>query len=91
MIGAANIPSEWVKPLNDTLNTAVSGLGNVKISELAHRTLKAIKLSRVGKNPLTNALTALKAINPVEVRERGTISITLDSSITHHFSFRPVS
>ena len=46
MIGAASIPFEWVSPLNDVLNTAVSGLGKVKISELANRTLKAMKLHR---------------------------------------------
>ncbi len=44
MIGVTGIPFEWISPLNDVLNTAISGLGRVRISELANRTLKAMKL-----------------------------------------------
>jgi len=43
VVGASGLPAEWTRPLNDTLLTAVSGMGTVSISELARRTLKARK------------------------------------------------
>ncbi|MBQ8210425.1 MAG: ADP-ribosylglycohydrolase family protein [Clostridia bacterium] len=36
------IGEEWTKPLNDTLHTSIFGIGTVKISELAEKTLKHI-------------------------------------------------
>ena len=43
MVGASGLPVEWIKPLNDTLVTAISGVGTISISELAERTLRACK------------------------------------------------
>jgi len=40
MVGASGIPKEWWEPLNDTLHTALSGVGVVRISEIASRTLR---------------------------------------------------
>lgn len=44
MRGASNLPREWVEPLNDRLATALSGLGEIRISELAKRTAKCLSL-----------------------------------------------
>lgn len=44
MLGASNLPQDWVKPLNDRLATALSGLGELSIRELAERTLKCLLL-----------------------------------------------
>ena len=40
MLGAANLPSEWIAPLNDTLETGVAGYHRVRISDLAAETLR---------------------------------------------------
>lgn len=40
ILGASNIPEEWTAPLNDTLESALVGFGENRISELATRTLK---------------------------------------------------
>jgi len=37
------IPEYWYKPLNDTLNTSIFGVGTVKISERAKQTMKHIQ------------------------------------------------
>lgn len=42
MLGVEKIPEEWIKPLNDRLATALSGLSILHISQLADRTLKLI-------------------------------------------------
>lgn len=42
--GCTSIPDEWTKPLNNTLHTSVFGIGTVKISTLAEKTLKHIAL-----------------------------------------------
>jgi ADP-ribosylglycohydrolase len=44
MLGARNLPREWVEPLNDRLATALSGIGEVRISELARRTARCVHL-----------------------------------------------
>lgn len=41
--GAKNLPSKWIKPLNDTLQSFVPGFNIVKISELAKRILHLLK------------------------------------------------
>ncbi|MCE5323763.1 ADP-ribosylglycohydrolase family protein [bacterium] len=38
IVGAKNLPDNWVRPLNDTLHTGVAGYHCVKISEIAGRT-----------------------------------------------------
>ncbi len=38
MRGASRLPEEWVKPLNNTLVSGLSGVGSVPITELAKRT-----------------------------------------------------
>ncbi len=40
ILGASNIPKEWTEPLNDTLDSALVGFGENKISDLANRTFK---------------------------------------------------
>ncbi len=45
MLGASRLPREWVRPLNDTLATGLSGLGEVRISKLAERTVGCIMAS----------------------------------------------
>ncbi len=42
MLGASRLPEEWVKPLNDTVASALCGLAELRISDLAKRTLKLI-------------------------------------------------
>jgi len=39
-LGAGRLPAEWTGPLHDTLETGLSGLQQLRISELAGRTLK---------------------------------------------------
>jgi ADP-ribosylglycohydrolase len=48
MIGAAAIPAKWVKPLNDRLLSVVAGDSDVKISNLAERTMRLQKLRASG-------------------------------------------
>ena len=38
--GVSRIPEEWYKPLNDKLSTSIFGVGIVKISEMAEKTLR---------------------------------------------------
>ena len=38
--GARGMPNAWIEPLRDTLRTSVAGLGSVRISELAERTVR---------------------------------------------------
>lgn len=40
MMGANRLPEKWTAPLNDTLQTGVSGYHRVSISELARQTLE---------------------------------------------------
>jgi ADP-ribosylglycohydrolase len=42
MIGFKRIPEKWYSPLNNTLDSALSGLGELKISELAERMVKVV-------------------------------------------------
>lgn len=42
MLGANALPTAFVEPLNDTLESGVHGFGRVKISEMAERTVKLI-------------------------------------------------
>ena len=42
--GIAAISEYWAKPINDTLETTVFGLGTVKVSDMAKLTLEHIKL-----------------------------------------------
>ncbi|MCM8767654.1 MAG: ADP-ribosylglycohydrolase family protein [Candidatus Omnitrophica bacterium] len=46
ILGRKNIPDRWIEPLNDTLETGVSGYSKVKISELAERTYNIFKKER---------------------------------------------
>jgi ADP-ribosylglycohydrolase len=39
-IGAGGIPEYWTRPLNDCLETSISGSGNVKITDMVKATLK---------------------------------------------------
>ena len=43
MLGAKAIPARWTERLNDTLHTSIVGHQVVRISEMAHRTLKLHK------------------------------------------------
>lgn len=40
LLGASQLPREWVEPLNDTLNSILVGFQENKISDLAKRTFK---------------------------------------------------
>lgn len=40
LLGSRGLPSRWIEPLRDTLRSAVSGYGTVRISELADRTVQ---------------------------------------------------
>lgn len=48
IIGMANgiesIPEYWANPINDTLHTSIFGIGTVKISDMAKKTLKHMNL-----------------------------------------------
>ena len=46
MMGAKRLPEKWISPLNDTLQTGVSGYYRVSISELARQTLELFKSKR---------------------------------------------
>ena len=41
--GIDAIDEQWTKPLNDTIETTLTGVGFVKISEMAKKTLNHIK------------------------------------------------
>jgi ADP-ribosylglycohydrolase len=43
ILGAKNLPEYWIKPLNDTVESGVSGYNIIKISDLAKKTLDIIK------------------------------------------------
>jgi ADP-ribosylglycohydrolase len=47
MIGFKDIPEKWYSPLNNTLDTALSGLKELKISELADRMIEVVARNRV--------------------------------------------
>lgn len=40
--GIESIPAYWQKPINDTLHTSIFGVGTVKISEMAKKTMEHI-------------------------------------------------
>ena len=42
--GIDSIPEYWKKPINDTLHTSIFGVGTVKISDMAKKTLKHIEM-----------------------------------------------
>ena len=42
MSGAAALPPQWIKPLNDTIRSSLAGFDGVQISDLADRTLALI-------------------------------------------------
>ncbi|MGC9004294.1 MAG: ADP-ribosylglycohydrolase family protein [bacterium] len=42
ILGASNLPEEWVEPLNDELESVLVGFQKNKISDLASRTLKLV-------------------------------------------------
>lgn len=44
ILGAKRLPAEWTNPLNDTLETGVSGYHRVKISDMARETLALINV-----------------------------------------------
>ena len=41
--GIENIPEYWLKPINDTLNTSIFGVGTVKISDRVKMTMEHIR------------------------------------------------
>lgn len=41
-LGASRLPSKWIKPLNDRISTAVVGMSDTQIRNLAERTLAII-------------------------------------------------
>ena len=43
VLGSKNIPDKWKLPLNDTICSGVDGIGKIKISEAAQRTLELIE------------------------------------------------
>jgi len=43
MIGAKSLPKKWISPLNDRMSTSVSGYQDVKISEMAKKTVVLIE------------------------------------------------
>ena len=43
MHGADSIPEEWTKPLNDTLETSIFGVGKVRITDCVLKTLDQIE------------------------------------------------
>ncbi|MCX8183188.1 MAG: ADP-ribosylglycohydrolase family protein [Crenarchaeota archaeon] len=48
MVGFKGIPEKWYSPLNNTLETALSGLKELKISELADRMVEAVAKNLTG-------------------------------------------
>lgn len=40
ILGAEKLPAEWVAPLKDKVQSGVDGMGRIRISELAQRTLR---------------------------------------------------
>lgn len=44
LVGASNLPKDWVEPLRGRLATALSGLGELSIEELADRTVECVNL-----------------------------------------------
>ena len=46
LLGARQMPGEWVGPLNDRLDTGISGYQHVRLSDLARRT---VTLARAGQ------------------------------------------
>ena len=40
LVGARGLPGAWIEPLRDTLRTSIAGLGSLRISELAERTVR---------------------------------------------------
>lgn len=46
-LGAARLPKPWIEPLHDTLRTSMAGLGSVRISELAERTMRVADRSEL--------------------------------------------
>ncbi|MCX7795049.1 MAG: ADP-ribosylglycohydrolase family protein [bacterium] len=45
IIGAKNLPEKWIKPINDEVESGVSGYNLCKVSELAKRTMELIRES----------------------------------------------
>lgn len=45
MVGITKIDRKWTDHFNDSINSALSGISNLKISDLAERTLHIIKTS----------------------------------------------
>jgi len=43
MLGAKNLPSKWISPLNNKIRSSLKGLDNASLSELAKRTTKLSK------------------------------------------------
>jgi len=50
MLGANTLPEKWISPLNDTIQSAVFGFGEAKISDLAERTFQVAKKVLRGGN-----------------------------------------
>ena len=43
ILGAKNLPEYWIKPLNNEVESGVSGYNFCQISDLAERTLELVK------------------------------------------------
>ena len=43
MVGLDGIASEWIAPINDTLNTTIFGVGDTSVSRMAEKTLEHIR------------------------------------------------
>lgn len=43
LLGGKNLPSKWIEPLNDTVESIVIGFEKIKISELAERIYRLVK------------------------------------------------
>lgn len=46
MLGGGRLPEEWIGPLNDTLESGVAGFHEVKLSDMARRTVELIHAMR---------------------------------------------
>lgn len=71
-VGAKALAEKWIKPLKDTLTTSIRGLGEVRISELAERTMKIYRKVKYGeenepvKGKITRDKRASKYLQNIE-------------------------
>lgn len=54
MLGADHLPEKWIAPLQDTLQSTVSGFGEVKFSDLSRRTYELSRAIRWATAPTSS-------------------------------------